>query len=76
MYYSTESKNELSLLCCPWKVGLFGNGVSAVIVTCSLPSLSFYNVLSMLGSEPKIIALDNLMLWMSQSTGIPDTWWN
>jgi hypothetical protein len=65
MYYSIESKNELSLLCYPWKVGLFGNGVSAVIVTCSLPSLSFYSVLSMLGSESKIIAIDNLMLWMS-----------
>lgn len=73
MYYSIESKIELSLLCCPWKVGLFGNGVSAVIVACSLPSLSFYSVLSMLGSEPKIIAVDNLMLWMSSSTGIPDT---
>lgn len=45
--------------------GTVGNGVSAVIVACSLPSLSFYSVLSMLGSEPKIIAVDNLMLWMS-----------
>ena len=34
-----ESKIELSLLCFPWKVGLLSNGVSAVIVVCSLPSL-------------------------------------
>jgi hypothetical protein len=45
--------------------GTVGNGVSPVIVECSIPSLSFYGVLSMLGTEPKFFAIGNLMLWMS-----------